>query len=224
MSLIDMQLPTAILQTTDGALTVVGSVLLIATASKYMAIFFPFSFCILYVLQRIYLRTSRQLRLLDLEEKSPLFTHFVETLDGLVTIRAFGWQRAWISRNIRLLDQSQKPFYLLYSIQRWLNLVLDLVVAAFAILVVALATQLPAYSGGGALGVALVNIISLNTSLAYLIEAWTQLETSLGAVARVKSFESGTSSENSNGANQDPPANWPSTPAVEMTNVTAAYR
>jgi len=31
------------------------------------------------------------MRLLDLEAKSPLYSHFIESLSGLVTIRAFGW-------------------------------------------------------------------------------------------------------------------------------------
>jgi len=31
------------------------------------------------------------MRLLDLEAKSPLYSHFIESLAGLVTIRAFGW-------------------------------------------------------------------------------------------------------------------------------------
>lgn len=31
------------------------------------------------------------MRLLDLEAKSPLYSHFIESLSGLVTIRAFDW-------------------------------------------------------------------------------------------------------------------------------------
>jgi ATP-binding cassette subfamily C (CFTR/MRP) protein 1 len=31
------------------------------------------------------------MRLLDLEAKSPLYSHFLESLTGLVEIRAFGW-------------------------------------------------------------------------------------------------------------------------------------
>lgn len=31
------------------------------------------------------------MRILDLEAKSPLYSHFIESLSGLVTIRAFGW-------------------------------------------------------------------------------------------------------------------------------------
>ena len=222
MFLIDPQLPTAILQTTDGALTVVGALLVIATASKYVSAVVPLSIAFVYILQRIYLRTSRQLRLMDIEEKSPLYTPFLETLAGLVTIRAFKWQDAWNGLNSSLLDRSQRPYYLLYSIQRWLNLVLDLIVAAVATLIVALATQLPHYSGGGALGVALISVISMNTSLAYLIDAWTQLETSLGAIARIKTFESTVSSENTGGGNSLPPPGWPNLTSVRLSNISAS--
>ncbi len=42
------------------------------TASPYIAISYPFLGLLLYIVQRFYLRTSRQLRLLDLEANSPL--------------------------------------------------------------------------------------------------------------------------------------------------------
>jgi len=85
------------------------------------------------VLQKFYLRTSRQMRLLDLEAKSPLYSHFIETLSGLTTIRAFGWTEIFREQNLALLDTSQKPYYLLFCIQRWLGLVHDLLVTALAV-------------------------------------------------------------------------------------------
>lgn len=42
------------------------------TASPYLGISYPLLGMLLYILQMFYLRTSRQLRLLDLEAKSPL--------------------------------------------------------------------------------------------------------------------------------------------------------
>lgn len=43
-----------------------------ATSSPYMAVSYPFIVALLFIVQKFYLRTSRQLRLLDLEAKSPL--------------------------------------------------------------------------------------------------------------------------------------------------------
>jgi hypothetical protein len=42
------------------------------TSSLYLGISYPFLAALLYFVQRFYLRTSRQLRFLDLETKSPL--------------------------------------------------------------------------------------------------------------------------------------------------------
>ncbi len=124
-----------------------------------MALSVPVLIITVGILQYVYLRASRQLRLLDLEARSPLYTHFLETLGGLSTVRAFGWQEQFKTRNEILLDLSQKPYYLLYCIQRWLNLVLDLIVGAEAVLVVGLALGLRHTTSPGLLGVSLNNIL-----------------------------------------------------------------
>ena len=108
-----------------------------------MAIATPFIVLAFYALQKVYLLTSRQLRFLDLEARSPVYTHFLECLEGLSTIRAFGWSLAAQDMEIERLDISQKPYYLLYCLQRWLSLVLDFMVAAVGIVVVALAVRVP---------------------------------------------------------------------------------
>lgn len=106
-----------ILLTRAGLVTTVMRVILVCITAKYFAIALPFALVSVYLIQRYYLRTSRQLRLLDIEAKAPLYSQFIETLGGLATIRAFGWQHALQRRNHELLDTSQKPFYLLACIQ-----------------------------------------------------------------------------------------------------------
>lgn len=96
----------------------------------------PVSFVLVYFLQQFYLKTSRKILHLDLEAKSPLYTHFTETLSGIATIRAFGWQGALLEENLGLLDFSQKPYYLLFFIQRWLTLVMGLLVAGISVVLV----------------------------------------------------------------------------------------
>lgn len=124
-----------------------------------MAASVPVLIITVWSLQHIYLRTSRQLRLLDIEAKSPLYSHFLESLGGLITIRSFGWEPQFQNRNAVLLDDSQRPYYLLYCIQRWLTLVLDLIVGAEAVLVVGLAVGLRHSTSPGLLGVSLNNVM-----------------------------------------------------------------
>jgi ATP-binding cassette, subfamily C (CFTR/MRP), member 1 len=137
----------------------VASAAMVATGSTYMAITVPFLIITICVLQHVYLQTSRQIRLLDLECKSPVYSQFIETLNGLTTIRAFGWQDAFKRENHKLLDHSQRPHYVLSCIQRWLTLVLDLVVTTEAVIVIALALNLRHTTSIGLLGVSLNSIL-----------------------------------------------------------------
>lgn len=131
----------------------------LSTGSVYLTATIVPLLLAVYAVQFVYLRTSRQLRFLDLEAKSPLYTHFLETAQGLATIRAFGWQQEMRDEGIRLLEYSQKPFYSLLTIQRWLRLVLGLMISAEAVLIVGLALGLRHMANPGLLG------ISLNTIL-----------------------------------------------------------
>ncbi|PNY23537.1 ABC transporter [Tolypocladium capitatum] len=244
MSLVDRELPTAMYTTTHGLfypavppsrsapvtylvagiLLCIGEGVLIVLGAKYLAAAVPFMIIVLYSLQSFYLRTSRQLRILDLQAKAPLYAHLMETTGGLVTIRAFQWQPAMRQTALRLLDLSQRPHYLLFSIQRWLTLVLDIVVAASATLLVAIALLTKTSSPSG-IGVAMYNVIGFSQSLADLISSWTSLETSLGAISRLRSFEKTTPSETQGDivAVQELPKTWPFSGQLELKNVTASY-
>jgi ATP-binding cassette subfamily C (CFTR/MRP) protein 1 len=197
-------------------------------ASGYLAISVPFLAATLYFLHRFYLRTSRQVRALDLELKAPLFSHFIASTEGLVTIRAFSWTSTVELQNTKLLDMSQRPHYLLFCLQRWLTLVLDLTIAAMATLLMGLAVALRDTINPGNLGVALVSIMGLGNTLSALLTYWTNLETSLQAVCRLQDFTKGTPIEyeendvslQGRNVNLD---KWLSRGDVILSNVSASY-
>ena len=224
MQLVDRSLPSAAHGTIFAAMVVIAETALISAGAGLVAVTIPPTVIMVWILQKYYLRTSRQMRFLDLEAKSPLYTHFTETLSGLHTIRAFGWQHQFSEANLELLDISQQPYYLLYCIQRWLNLVLDLMVAAVAVLLVTIATQDRSLTSRGAIGVALNNVLGFNQVLSYLINSWTALETSLGAVSRLRAFEQQTPDENRFEEDLLPPGDWPQHGTIEFSNVSSSPR
>ncbi|TGJ88504.1 hypothetical protein E0Z10_g256 [Xylaria hypoxylon] len=223
LRLADMTLPSAIINIAFQLGQCIVATVLAAAAVGYFAAVFPFVVFVLYLIQRFYLRTSRQLRLLELETSAPLFSHFIESLSGLVTIRAFGWTGGYTNKTNKLLDQSQKPFYLLLCIQRWLVLVLDLVVAGLAVLLVGLAVALRSKINPGFLGIALVQLTSLSHALTSLVQFWTLLETSLGAISRIKDFSETTPAEAIAEESSEPPSNWPNQGALTFDSVSASY-
>jgi len=196
---------------------------LIGVGSVYAAVSFPIVLLVLYLVQKAYLRTSRQLRLMDLETKAPLYTLLEETLSGLATIRAFGWQHTLEDTNHALLDRSQRPFYLLFAVQRWLTLVLDLVVAGVAILLMALVVRLRGTVSAGGIGLALLGVIQFSQHVKLLVTFWANLETHIGSVARVKSFTKTVLPEEEPADGPALPPNWPALGAIEFKNASAEY-
>ncbi|KAF6809553.1 ABC multidrug transporter [Colletotrichum sojae] len=221
MTLIDNELPMSLLNAVIALFDSIAMGAVIAVASPYMAISYPFMIALCWIIQKFYLRTSRQLRLLDLESKSPLYTHFLDTIKGVATIRAFGWTGKDISHNQHLLDTSQRPAYLLAMIQQWLVVTMQLMVACVAVVLVALATQLRANSGFT--GASLVTLMSWGETIAMLIRFYTQLETSIGAVARIKTFSEKVKPESLEGEDIEPSEEWPENGAVELKGVSASY-
>ncbi len=223
MTLVDSELPNAYVETALRLFqTLVSAALMVATAQYFLATF-PLVLLVLYILQRFYLRTSRQMRLLDIEAKAPLYSHFQETLSGLATIRAFGWTLAFADKHLELLDQSQRPFYLLYCIQRWLQVVLDLMVAALATILMMIVVGTRHEINPGLVGLGMLNVMTFNNNIAGLVKNWTQLEISIGAIARIRNFVRDTECEMKPHENVDRPEQWPESGALQIEKFSAAY-
>lgn len=199
----------------------VGEIILTCVSSGYLAVVIPFLGVVLFFIQKFYLRTSRQLRLLDLETKSPLYSFFISSFAGLTTIRAFSWSEKSYNEHIQHLDTSQRPFYLLYCVQRWLTMVLELIVAGLGVLLMGLSVGLRDKVEPGLLGVALTSVSSFGATMSQVIIFWTELETSLGAITRIRQYTSETPREKE--GTDEPPPQWPSRGAVSISQLSAKF-
>jgi ABC-type multidrug transport system fused ATPase/permease subunit len=98
-------------------------------------------------------------------------------------------------------------------------------IAAVAVGLVALSVTFQGTNGAASVGVSLNMIILANTTLLRLVENWTTLEVSLGAIARLRSVVAETpQEENNHEQNWVPPTNWPVSGDIVVQNVEASYR
>lgn len=148
-------------------------------------------------------------------------THFLDTIKGITTIRAFRWDPLDTQRNNTLLDTSQRPAYLLAMIQQWLTTTLQLIVMGMAVFLTGLATQLRV--GAGLTGASLVTLLTFSESISNLIRSYTMLETSLGAVSRLRTFSETVKPEDFPGEDIEPEEDWPRCGRIEMKDVSASY-
>jgi ABC-type multidrug transport system fused ATPase/permease subunit len=215
-----MELPLAFVGTTMNWLMLVAQCIVVTVQSNYAGFAILVIAIVVGVLHRVYLRSSRRLRLMDIEAKAPILSLLVEALSGIVTVRSLGWTHWYLQRGIEVLGQSQLPFHLLQSAQVSLNLFLDLFVAALALVVISIAVG-TRNTNGSSLGLALLNIVGLGQSVKGVVYFWTSLEITLGAVARIRDFTMETASENHGEASPD--SDWPSMGDIIFQNITVSH-
>lgn len=78
-------------------------------------------------------------------------------------------------------------------------------------------------SNAGITGASLVSLLSFSDSVTNLIRSYTLLETSLGAVARLRSFSENVKPEDQPGEDVEPPESWPQNGNIEINDVSASY-
>lgn len=222
MKQVDRRLPGQVTGLGSQGFKLLAQMLLLYTAQTYMLTTFPVLVIVIYLIQKIYLYTSRQLRWLTMEANALPSNSLLETVQGITTIRAFGWEDSFILDNSQALDTSQKPSYLLLATEQWLALVLDLIVAAMAImntlLIVTRKNVTP-----GKVGISMNVILSVNLVLLMTVQSWTNFDASLGVISRIKEFTSAVTPECQSQQVCLIPKSWPSEGAVSLKNVVARY-
>ncbi|KAI0430891.1 putative ABC transporter [Xylaria sp. FL1042] len=223
IQIIDKQLPSALSTVIVQILKLLMQIIILCMAEKWLAGYLPVCVIVVYIVQKVYLRTSRQLRFLELQSQAGVFSSFLESIEGLETIRSLGWSEFVVQDNIFRVDRFQRAGYLLLCLQQWLNIVLDLLAAAVTISVVAIAVALRGRVSGAQVGIALNLMLVVNTTLLKFVLGWTELETSISSIARLKSLEISIPSEGREAKSLEPLEKWPFKGHVEFKDITASY-
>ncbi|KAF2259644.1 hypothetical protein CC78DRAFT_474996 [Lojkania enalia] len=219
LAIIDQEVPLAFIGTVLTVLLLLAQCVTLIIGSHFSGIAIPGLLILVYWIQSMYLPTSYQLRLLEIEAKAPIVSLFVRSIEGLATIRTFGWMKHTQMQSRKHIVASQSPFYLLATAQIMLGLVLDLVTAALAIIIISISVE----TREPGIGLALFSVVGLGTSTKLLIAQWTELETSLGAMRRINDFAQNTPREISSYRSLRPPRDWPSKGEIEFRDVSLAY-
>ena len=120
---------------------------------------------------------------------SPIYSWLEDTIQGLITIRAFQQEKRFSSKlNERIMIYNRIQ-YANGAVQQWLNLRLQLlgvvVTGAVAIIAVSLHYFGQDYSSSGLIGLALVYCLSLTGLLNGAVQSFTQTELDLISLERI---------------------------------------
>ena len=112
-------------------LMVVGYIVVIMISNFYTIIVLVFILPVLYVIQKLYRPSSRDLKRMTQITLTPIITQFNETLVGLDTIRAYKLNNYFLSKAVSKMNDFHKVFLTEQMALRWFSVGMDLVIALF---------------------------------------------------------------------------------------------
>ncbi|MBN3303875.1 MRP1 protein, partial [Amia calva] len=221
---IDSVIPGIIKMFMGSMFNVLGACAIILFATPIVAVIIPPLGLLYFFVQRFYVASSRQLKRLESVSRSPVYSHFNETLLGTSVIRAFHEQQRFITDSDGKVDYNQKAYYPSIVANRWLAVRLEFVgncIVLFAALfaVVARETLSP-----GLVGLSISYALQVTASLNWLVRMSSELETNIVAVERVKEYGDTEKEASWQLEDSGPPQGWPTVGRIEMRNFCLRYR
>ncbi|KAL2912111.1 Transporter of the ATP-binding cassette (ABC) [Polyrhizophydium stewartii] len=173
-----------------------------------------------------YIRTSRELKRLDSTTRSPIFSHFGETINGAATIRAYAAQDRFTKEIQSRIDKNNLAFFNLWVSNRWLGIRVDLSGAMISLAASLATVSAVLFDGGinaGIAGLSISYALMFSESLLWLIRMHALMEMEINAVERVDEYMHIEEEAPTEIAGSRPPPNWPQNGNISVENLTLRY-
>ncbi|XP_077585449.1 ATP-binding cassette sub-family C member 2 [Stigmatopora nigra] len=220
---IDEAIPQSLRSWIMCLLGVLGTLFVICLATPFFTIVIIPLAVVYFFVQRFYVATSRQLRRLDSVSRSPIYSHFGETVSGLSVIRAYGHQERFLQHNETTMDENLKSVYPWIVSNRWLAIRLEFVgnlVVFFAALLAVISRD---SLDSGLVGLSISYSLNVTQTLNWLVRMTSELETNIVAVERVSEY-SVIKNEADWVTDTRPPKTWPEAGRLQFENYMVRYR
>ncbi|XP_064218524.1 multidrug resistance-associated protein 1 isoform X1 [Aotus nancymaae] len=221
---VDSMIPQVIKMFMGSLFNVIGACIIILLATPIAAVIIPPLGLIYFFVQRFYVATSRQLKRLESVSRSPVYSHFNETLLGVSVIRAFEEQERFIRQSDLKVDENQKAYYPSIVANRWLAVRLECVgncIVLFAALFAVISRQ---SLSAGLVGLSVSYALQVTTYLNWLVRMSSEMETNIVAVERLKEYSETEKEAPWQIQETAPPNSWPQVGRVEFRNYCLRYR
>jgi ATP-binding cassette subfamily C (CFTR/MRP) protein 1 len=139
---------------------------------------------IYYLVQMLYIPTSRQLRRIESTTRSPIYIHFSETLSGATSIRAYGTVDKFIEESNIRVDANHSSSYPAVITSRWLAIRLEFLGYSIIFINALYAVLSRGKLSPGVAGLTLSYAMTITRTLNNLVMATTNLETNIVSVER----------------------------------------
>jgi len=179
---------------------------------------------IYYFVQVVYVSTSRQLKRIESVSRSPIYSHFGESIQGASTIRAYGKQGAFIFESERKVDENQIAYYPSIMANRWLAIRLELIGNLMTFAAALFAVLARDTISSGTVGLSVSYALSVTQTLNWLVRMTSDVETNIVAVERVKEYSVTPREAPWTIERTKPQKDWPEEGVIKFNKYATRYR
>lgn len=191
------------------------------TTPIFLAVIVPLAL-VYYFIQTFYVATSRQLKRIESITRSPIYSHFGESINGQTTIRAYNAQSRFILDSEQRVDFNQQCSYPSIIANRWLAIRLEIIgglVIFFAALFAVLARETVSSS---LVGLSVTYALQITSVLSWLVRFTAEVETNIVANERMEEYSNETMEAPWITQPVDP--QWPALGRVAFEEFAVRYR
>ncbi|XP_029846376.2 ATP-binding cassette sub-family C member Sur isoform X1 [Ixodes scapularis] len=223
MGIIDKKLPVTVPVLLRFLMLCITAVLVDVFVTPYFLIVVVFVAAAYYYIQSFFRCSSRELQRLDSITKSPIFSHFSETLAGLSTIRAFREENRFVERMNEHINNNNLAFIMVNCANCWLGISLDYLggVILFLATMAALTAALTGSISPSFVGIAMTYTLLVPIYLNWLVRQVSSVEMYMSSVERVTKYAQLPIEHVASPAHV--PSDWPSKGEVRFEKVTMRY-
>nr|XP_040235083.1 multidrug resistance-associated protein 1 isoform X5 [Anopheles coluzzii] len=224
VDILDNTLPITVSELNYCFFEVVATLVVISISTPiFAAVIVPIGI-LYYAVQRFYVATSRQLKRLESVSRSPIYSHFGETIQGVQTIRAYSVQDRFILESDEKVDGNQLCYCPSIIANRWLAVRLEMVgnlIILFAALFAVLGRET---MNAGLVGLSVSYALQITQTLNWLVRMTSDVETNIVAVERIKEYGETKQEAAWELPNSTLPRDWPEQGMVEFRDFQVRYR
>ncbi|NXA48635.1 MRP3 protein, partial [Nothocercus julius] len=221
---IDEVIPPAILMFLGSFFTSLSTMIVIVASTPLFAVVIVPLAVLYFFVQRFYVATSRQLKRLESVSRSPIYSHFSETITGASVIRAYGRQKSFVGISDRKVDENQKSYYISIVSNRWLGIRVEFVGNCIVLFAALFAVIGKNSLNAGLVGLSVSYALQVTMALNWMVRMTSDLETNIVAVERIKEYSETETEAPWVIEDRRPPADWPSKGELEFVNYSVRYR
>ncbi|KAM9462879.1 ATP-binding cassette sub-family C member 3 isoform 2-T2 [Clarias gariepinus] len=221
---IDEALPSTILMFLGTFFTSISTVIVIISSTPIFAVVIGPLAIIYYFVQRFYVATSRQLKRLESVSRSPIYSHFSETITGTSVIRAYGLNNSFVLMSDMKVDENQKSYYPGIVSNRWLGVRIEFIGNCIVLFAALFAVIGKDQLSEGLVGLSVTYALQVTMSLNWMVRMTSDLESNIVAVERVKEYSETPPEAPWEVESKKPSPDWPPEGNVEFTNYSVRYR